>query len=98
MLRRRARKSTERSAEVDTRTRILDAAERLVAERGFHGVSLREITAAAGANSAAVHYYFRHKEDLLEASSTVGPELWFRSGSSACNRCSRARNYRHLRR
>ena len=64
---RRARKVNDRVGEIDTRTRILDAAERLIAERGFHGVSLREITASAGANTAAVHYYFRHKEDLLEA-------------------------------
>jgi AcrR family transcriptional regulator len=57
----------EYAQESDTRTRILDAAERLFAERGFHGVSLREITAQAHANTAAVHYYFRRKEDLLEA-------------------------------
>lgn len=69
MLRRRMRKAkvSEPAAEAGTRTRILDAAERLIAEHGFHGVSLREITAAAGANTAAVHYYFRRKEDLLEA-------------------------------
>lgn len=67
MLGRRIRKPTERTGEANTRTRILDAAERLIAERGFHGVSLREITAAAGANTAAVHYYFQYKEDLLEA-------------------------------
>lgn len=53
--------------EGDTRTRILDAAERLIAERGFNGVSVREITAEARANTAAVHYYFRRKEELLEA-------------------------------
>jgi AcrR family transcriptional regulator len=57
----------ENAGDFDTRTRILDAAERLIAERGFHGVSLREITAEARANSAAIHYYFRRKEDLLAA-------------------------------
>lgn len=67
MLGRRIRKTNERAAEAGTRTRILDAAERLIAERGFHGVSLREITAEAKANTAAVHYYFQHKEDLVEA-------------------------------
>ncbi len=45
----------------------MDAAERLIAERGPHGVSLREITTEARANSAAIHYYFRRKEDLVEA-------------------------------
>lgn len=64
---RRTAKAAERSAVIGTSTRILDAAERLFAERGFHAVSLREITAAANANTAAVHYYFRRKEDLLEA-------------------------------
>jgi len=50
-----------------TRERILEVAERLFAERGYNGVSLRSITAAAGANMAAVHYYFRTKEGLLRA-------------------------------
>ncbi|HVZ51167.1 MAG TPA: TetR/AcrR family transcriptional regulator [Pseudolabrys sp.] len=66
MAARRAAKAESRP-EGDTRTRILDAAERLIAEHGFHGVSLREITAEARANTAAVHYYFRGKEELLEA-------------------------------
>lgn len=50
-----------------TRERILEVAERLFAEKGYNGVSLRSITAAADANMAAVHYYFRTKEGLLRA-------------------------------
>lgn len=50
-----------------TKQRILDAAERLFAERGFAATSLRSITAAAGVNLAAVNYHFRSKEALLEA-------------------------------
>lgn len=50
-----------------TPARILDAAEALFAERGFHAVSVREITAAAGVNGAAVFYHFGRKEDLLAA-------------------------------
>ncbi len=50
-----------------TRDRILSVAERLFAERGYNKVSLRSITAAAEANMAAVHYYFRTKEALLRA-------------------------------
>jgi AcrR family transcriptional regulator len=46
-----------------TRERILDSAERLFAERGF-GASIRDITSAAGANIAAVNYYFRSKDEL----------------------------------
>lgn len=51
----------------DTRERILDTAERLFADRGYAATSLRMIIAAAGVNLAAVHYYFRSKEALLEA-------------------------------
>ncbi|MFW5753014.1 MAG: TetR/AcrR family transcriptional regulator [Planctomycetota bacterium] len=51
----------------DTPTRILDAAERLFAERGFDAVGLRGITQEAGANLAAVNYHFGSKEQLLFA-------------------------------
>ncbi len=50
-----------------TRERILDAAEKLFALRGFAATSLRLITAQAGVNLAAVNYHFRSKEALLEA-------------------------------
>ncbi|MEV4053830.1 TetR family transcriptional regulator [Amycolatopsis sp. NPDC049688] len=51
----------------DTRTQILDAAERLFGERGFHGTSVRAITELAGANLAAVGYHFGSKAELLAA-------------------------------
>jgi AcrR family transcriptional regulator len=50
-----------------TTERILDAAERLFAEHGFEGTSIRDIVDAAKVNLAAVHYHFRSKEALLEA-------------------------------
>lgn len=53
--------------EAPTKDRILDAAERLFAEHGFDGVSLRTIIAEAGVNLAAVHYHFHSKEALLDA-------------------------------
>jgi len=56
-----------RSAPTDTRTRLLDAAERHFAERGFDGASLRQITSDARANLAAAHYHFGSKEDLFVA-------------------------------
>lgn len=49
----------------DTRTKILDAAEHLFAERGFRGTSVRAITDLAGANLAAVAYHFGSKAELL---------------------------------
>ncbi len=49
-----------------TPERILLAAEKLFSERGVDAVSLREITTAAGVNSAAAHYHFGSKEVVLE--------------------------------
>jgi AcrR family transcriptional regulator len=51
----------------DPRERLVEAAERLFAERGFEGASVREITTAAGCNVAAVSYHFGGKEELYRA-------------------------------
>jgi AcrR family transcriptional regulator len=48
-----------------TRTLILEAAERLYAERGFADVTLRDIVALAGVNLAAVNYHFGSKDELI---------------------------------
>lgn len=50
-----------------TRSRILDVAEELFSSRGYKNVSLRKLTAAAGANLASVRYYFGSKDQLLYA-------------------------------
>lgn len=47
--------------------RILDAAEALFAEQGFHVATLRQITRAADVNLAAVNYHFGSKQALLLA-------------------------------
>jgi AcrR family transcriptional regulator len=47
-----------------TRDRLLDAAERLFAQKGYNAVSVREITKAAGTSLAAVNYHFRSKKEL----------------------------------
>ncbi len=53
-------------ASVSTKDRILSAAEVLFAQRGFDGASLRQLTAAAGVNLAAVNYHFGSKDKLVE--------------------------------
>jgi AcrR family transcriptional regulator len=58
-----------------TKDRILNAAERLFAERGFAETSLRDITSAAGTNLAAVNYHFQSKDALTLAvfARRIGP-------------------------
>src|SRR3954471_23137020 len=51
----------------ETRTRILNAAEELFMQHGFEGTSMRQLTAKAGANLAAVNYHFGSKNALVEA-------------------------------
>ena len=48
-----------------TRSAILNAAERLYADRGFGDVTLRDIVAAADVNLAAVNYHFGSKDELI---------------------------------
>jgi AcrR family transcriptional regulator len=50
-----------------TEDRLLEVAERLVAERGVDAVSVRLVTAEAGANVAAIHYHFGSKAALVRA-------------------------------
>lgn len=49
-----------------TRTRILDAAERMFARNGYPNTSLRILTNQAQVNLAAVNYHFGSKEQLLQ--------------------------------
>lgn len=49
-----------------TKTKILDAAEQLFAERGFAETSLRTITARAKVNLASVNYHFGSKKSLIQ--------------------------------
>lgn len=54
-------------AAVETKERILDAAETLFMEHGYEATSLRSLTTAADVNLAAVNYHFGSKEELFEA-------------------------------
>jgi TetR/AcrR family transcriptional regulator, regulator of cefoperazone and chloramphenicol sensitivity len=47
-----------------TQQRLIEAAQQVFAEKGFKAASIREICKLAGANIAAVNYYFGDKERL----------------------------------
>src|SRR5579872_383717 len=52
---------------LDTKSRILDSAEKLFGMNGFDGTSLRDITTAADVNLAAINYHFQSKDSLIDA-------------------------------
>jgi len=61
-------KSKQTSVGSDTRAALILAAERLIAENGIDGVSLRQINTEAGQrNSSAAHYHFGSKDALIRS-------------------------------
>ena len=67
--------------------RILDAAEQLFAEYGYHGVTLKDVAARVGVSSTLIHYHFNGKESIFEA-------VWERRAPvSARNRLEAMRHY-----
>jgi AcrR family transcriptional regulator len=59
-----------------TKTALLDAAKRLVAERGYAGTSVRDLAAAADANVASVSYHFGSRERLLNEAVLESFQDW----------------------
>jgi AcrR family transcriptional regulator len=50
---------------VKARGRLLDAAESLFAERGFYGVTTRQVADAASVDVALIYYHFKNKSSLF---------------------------------
>lgn len=59
-----ARKVTPKPDDEATRAKLINAAGPVIAERGFHNATVREICQLAGANVASVNYYFGGKLGL----------------------------------
>lgn len=58
----------------DLQSSLVDAAERLLEERGAGGISLREVCQCAGVSHAAPYRHFRDKAALMEAVAQAGFE------------------------
>lgn len=78
-----ARSDQRREAGLRTRTRLIDAALDLLAERGEDGVSLRELTGAAQANVAAVSYHFGSLKALCDAAIEYALERYLAAQEEA---------------
>lgn len=51
----------------DLRQSILDAAEGQFSRHGFYGVTVRQVAAEAGVDTALIHYYFGAKRELFDS-------------------------------
>jgi AcrR family transcriptional regulator len=82
----RVRNHKERAREASIE-RILDAAEELFAEFGYHGFTLKDVAKRVGVSSTLIHYHFNGKESIYEA-------VWARKAPiSAHNRLEAMRRY-----
>jgi AcrR family transcriptional regulator len=59
------RAASQPSARAETEDAFLDAAERLLIELGYSGITTRRLAEEAGANHGLVHYYFGSMENLF---------------------------------
>jgi len=76
--------STDADRDVDTETKILDAAHAVFLRVGTAGARMQEIADEAGVNKALLHYYFRSKERLASAVfERVARSLFMRLGMVA---------------
>jgi AcrR family transcriptional regulator len=75
----RAVRGVEPEAVGGSRERILDAAERLVGERGYTAASISLIAAASGLPSSSIYWHFGSKENLLAAVVERGAQRWLRA-------------------
>jgi Bacterial regulatory proteins, tetR family len=71
---------------VDTKTKILDAAEKLFADKGFDATSLRDITTGADVNLAAANYHFERRLDRRGNCPPDRPDQQAASRNAGCGR------------
>ena len=58
-------RATATTGRQETEQRFLDAAERLLVQVGYAGITTRALAAEAGLNNGLVHYYFGSLEEVL---------------------------------
>lgn len=58
--------------EVNTKTKIFSVAAHLFAEKGYNGVSMREISEQSGVSKPTIYYYFGSKEGIYQELVNTG--------------------------
>lgn len=60
----------------EAKSRILDAANKVFAEKGYHEATMEEIAKRLGVSKGAIYLYFSSKEDLFEAMCKTAPQAF----------------------
>ena len=60
----------------EARSRILDAANKVFAEKGYHEATMDDIAKRLGVSKGAIYLYFPSKEDLFEAMCKTVPQAF----------------------
>jgi AcrR family transcriptional regulator len=63
----RGRPARAPKAAIEMREHLLDHAEALFSQHGFHGVTIREVARSAHVDPALLHYYFETKQGIFDA-------------------------------
>lgn len=61
--------TNRQKAAMETRRKLLEVGERMIAEQGFANVSIDDIVKACGVARGTFYTYFRNKEDIVQAIS-----------------------------
>jgi AcrR family transcriptional regulator len=60
----------------EAKSRILDAANKVFAENGYHEATMDDIAKRLGVSKGAIYLYFSSKEDLFEAMCKTAPQAF----------------------
>jgi len=60
----------------EAKNRILEAANRVFAEKGYHEATMDDIAKRLGVSKGAIYLYFSSKEDLFEAMCKTAPQAF----------------------
>lgn len=81
------RKRAPSKRSLATRARVFDAAEKVFAERGFEGATIRDIAAEAGETIGSVHHHGEGKEALFRKVVARRADILSRARLEALERC-----------
>ncbi len=58
---------SKQNSEINTKSKIFQVSAKLFAEKGYNGVSMREISENSGVTKPTIYYYFENKESIYKS-------------------------------